>query len=314
MIDKDKLKLSIIIVSYNTRQMTLECIRSVFEETKSTSFKLIIVDNASSDGSADAIEKEFGSKVELIKLTDNVGFAAGNNLAADHATTELVLLLNPDTIVLDEAIDRIVLFSNQNLDALIWGGKTLFADKSLNPTSCWRQITLWNIFCRSFGLARLFKNNSFFNSEQYGGWKRDTIKRVDIVTGCFLLIKTELWKKLDGFDSDFFMYGEDADLCLRARNYGANPLINPDAVIIHYGGASERIKEDKMIKLFKAKILLTKKHWGNFKYKLGKFIFLLYPLNKVITQKVLFFMGKDVKKEAFVWGAIWERRKEWLDS
>lgn len=314
MTDKKNETLSIIIVSYNTCQMTLECIRSVFNETNATKFEIIIVDNASSDGSAEEIEKEFGAKVKLVKLKENIGFAAGNNIAAKYATSDLILLLNPDTIVLDKAIDKLVSFSVHNQDSMIWGGITLFGDKSLNPTSCWRKMTLWNVFCRTFGLSLLFKNSSLFNSEQYAGWKRDTVKYVDIVSGCFLLIKTTMWNRLGGFDNDFFMYAEDADLCLRAIKYGAKPLITPDAIIIHYGGASGSIKEDKKIKLFKAKILLMKKHWRRNKYLLGRFIYLLYPFNKMIAHKILSLINKRFKDESLVWGEVWKRRKEWLDS
>lgn len=306
-------ELSIIVISYNTCEMTLECLRSVYRETKTTGFELIVLDNASSDGSSEAIDAEFGNEIKLISSKDNLGFAAGNNKVAQEANGKFLLLLNPDTVVLDGAIDKLIVFAHKNSEAKIWGGKTLFADMSLNPTSCWRQITLWNLFCRAFSFTRLFKNSSLFNSEQYGGWKRDTVKHVDIVTGCFLLIKTTLWKEIGGFDPGFFMYGEDADLCLQAINHGAKPIINPDSVIIHYGGASERVKEDKIIKLLKAKHLLIKKHWGVFKYEFGKFIILLYPLNKMITHKILSLIDHKHKLESLVWNAIWKRRKEWLE-
>jgi len=314
MSDEQKPALSIVIVSYNTCEMTLACIRSVFNETTTTNFEIIVVDNASSDGSAEKIEKEFGNKVNLTRLPDNVGFAAGNNVAAKYVKSDLILLLNPDTVVLDKAIDNLVSFSIRNQDSMIWGGITLFGDKSLNPTSCWQKVTLWNIFCRTFGLSLLFKNSPLFNSEQYAGWKRDTIKYVDIVSGCLLLIKTSLWNTLDGFDNDFFMYAEDADLCLRAVKYGAKPLITPDAIIIHYGGASGSIKEETKIRLFKAKILLMKKHWGKYKYTLGRYLYLLYPFNKMIAHKILSLINKRYEGESLVWSEVWKRRKEWLNS
>src|SRR3990167_1139282 len=97
--------LSIIVISYNTRQMTLECLRSVFRETKKTGFELIVLDNASADGSVAAIEEELGSQVRLIVSSANLGFAGGNNRAAEDAHGEFLLLLNPDTVVLDGAID-----------------------------------------------------------------------------------------------------------------------------------------------------------------------------------------------------------------
>lgn len=309
----NKKTLSIIVVSYNTCDLTLECIRSVFDQTPNIDFELIVIDNNSSDDSVSKINNEFGDKIKLIASKNNVGFAAANNIAAKEVDSEYLLLLNPDTVILDSAIEKIVNFATQHPRALIWGGSTLFADMSLNPTSCWRHLSLWNIFCRSFALSRSFKNSPLFSSEQYGGWNRDSVRHVDIVSGCFLLIKTQLWKELDGFDKDFFMYAEDADLCLRAYKAGARPMFTPDAVLIHYGGASGNIREDKKIRLFKAKLALMRKHWNYINYIIGRILFIMYPLNKILILKIQTALNKEKHQdELTVWNTIWHRRDEWL--
>lgn len=118
--------LSILIISYNTRKMTLECLRSVYQETNETTFEVIVLDNASTDGSVEAIASEFGSRVRLIPATENIGFAAGNNRAAQQARGGFFLLLNPDTVVLDGAIDHLMAFAKSRPQAGIWGGRTLF--------------------------------------------------------------------------------------------------------------------------------------------------------------------------------------------
>ena len=169
---------SIIVVSYRTRAMTLECLRSVVRETKRASYELLVVDNASGDGSAEAIAAEF-PEARLTALDKNVGFAAGNNIAAKEAKGSYLLLLNPDTIVLDGAIDRLVDFAQRRPQAAIWGGRTLYADRSLNPTSCWQRMTLWNVFCRTSGLAALLPNSPLFNAEAYGGWDRSTVREAE---------------------------------------------------------------------------------------------------------------------------------------
>ena len=117
--------LSILVVSYNTRDMTLECLRSVIAQTR-TPFELIVLDNASSDGSAEAIAVEFPD-ITLLAETRNHGFARANNIAAEHAKGEYLLLLNPDTIVLDGALDKLLTFARRAPDARIWGGRTVFA-------------------------------------------------------------------------------------------------------------------------------------------------------------------------------------------
>jgi GT2 family glycosyltransferase len=303
--------LSIIIISYNTREMTLGCLASVFQQTHDISFEVIVLDNDSQDNSAEAIAAAF-PQVKLLAHKENLGFAAGNNLAAKEAAGEYILLINPDTVVLDEAIQKLVRFAKDNPAAGVWGGRTLFGDKSLNPASCWRKPTLWEIFCRSFMLASFFPNSFVFNTGSYGGWDRSTVRQVDVVSGCFFLLKRELWEKLDGFSPEFFMYGEEADLCLRAHKFGVKPMVTPDATIIHYGGASEKILADKMVKLLRAKRLIMKNYWSSWKYLLGKSILQLYPFNRMLVSQTLGLFQGSFSKNADVWIELWRRRKEWL--
>jgi GT2 family glycosyltransferase len=128
---------SIIVVSYGTREMTLECLRSIKEDTGGTDHEVIVVDNNSSDGSPGAIAAEF-PRFRLMVQSTNLGFAAACNLAAVDARGEYLLLLNPDTVVQGSAIDRLLLFARGRPEAGIWGGRTVFADGKLNPMSCWR--------------------------------------------------------------------------------------------------------------------------------------------------------------------------------
>ena len=218
--------LSILIVSYNTRSMTLDCLRSIYSEANTDDFEVIVADNCSCDGTCEAIELEF-PQVKLIKSTENLGFARANNVASRTARGRFILLLNPDTLIVDHSVDRLLRFARSHQGAGIWGGRNLSGDGSLDPTSCWRFMSLWSIFCVSTGLARLASQSSLLNREGYGGWARDSVRQVDIVTGCCLLIERRLWDELGGFDCDFFMYGEEADLCYRARKIGARPLITP---------------------------------------------------------------------------------------
>ena len=227
-----EIDVSIIVVSYNTRQMTADALASVASGTRAASYEIIAVDNASSDGSA-AMLATHPTRSQLIALKDNIGFARANNLAAKTARGRYLLLLNPDTIVHDAAIDRLVQFALDNPAARNWGGRTLFADGTLNPSSCWGRMSLWNLLCRATGLTGLFPKSELFNGEAFGGWRRDSVRQVDIVSGCFFLIEKDLWDHLGGFDPLFFMYGEEADLCLRAHALGARPVVTPDATIVH---------------------------------------------------------------------------------
>lgn len=302
-------QISIIVISYNTKEITLECLRSVREQT-SIPYELIVVDNASTDGSVEAIRREFPDII-FFSETKNHGFAGANNLAGQHATAEYLLLLNPDTIVLEQAIDKLLNFSKKIPEAKIWGGRTLFEDHSLNPASCWRRMTLWSLACRAAGLTGIFPRSAFFNSEAYGGWHRDTVRQVDIVTGCFFLIKRLDWIELDGFDETFFMYGEEADLCMRAQScINAIPHVTPEAVIIHLGGASERVREDKMVRLLTAKMELIERHFNPWQKMLAKKLFAGWPLSRALVYNML----RPNSEQASSWKKIWLRRAEWLDG
>lgn len=297
-------ELSVIVVSYNTREMTLACLASLHAETRRVGFETIVVDNASADGSADAVEAAF-PQVRLIRAGGNIGFAGANNLAAETARGALLLLLNPDTVVLRGAVDQLVEFSRARPDAGVWGGRTLDATGALDPASCWGDMTLWNLFCRTAGLSRLFPDSAVFNTEGYGGWLRDSERDVDIVSGCFLLIRTDLWRRLGGFDLSFVMYAEEADLCRRARALGARPRITPGAEIVHYGGASERVPSEKTIRLFKGKIALMRKHWSPPARWLGEQLFLALAFSRMAATA-----GRG-GAAAGGWAEVWRRRGEW---
>jgi GT2 family glycosyltransferase len=307
-----KIDVSILIVSYNTRAMTLEAISSVARETRDVRYEIIVVDNASSDGSAEAIAAHPAAP-RLIRLGENIGFGRGNNLAAEHASGDYVLLLNPDTVVTDRAIDRLLAFARANREALIWGGRTVFADGSLNPASCWQRITPWNLVTRLTGLAALYPNSPLFNPEAFGGWRRDSVRAVDIVSGCFLLIPRPIWLALGGFDPAFFMYGEEADLCLRARRIGARPMVTPEATIVHYGGASEKTRAGKMRSLLKAKATLIDRHWPRGTVDIGQYLLMGWPLTRWLAATALSrYRGRESDREAAaVWREIWKSRDDW---
>ncbi len=306
--------LSIIVISYNTREMTLACLASVYEQTN-LPFQLIVVDNASSDGSAEAIACAFPD-AHLIAEDTNHGFAPAHDIALPHASAPWLLLLNPDTVVLDHAIDRLFAFSETHPKAGIWGGRTLYADRTLNPYSVWGRMTLWSTFCRVAGLSGLLRRSETFNPETYGLWERDQIREVDIVVGCLFLMRRADWDALGGFDSAFVMYAEEADLCLRARAAGHRPMMTPDAQIIHYGGASETVRADKMVRLMRAKTELVKRHFRPGTRHLGRALFALWPWSRWVATRVAGSLtgNASLKEKSRTWGEIWKRRSEWKDG
>jgi len=301
-------ELTVIVVSYNTREMTLACLRTLLDSPGGRGARVLLVDNLSSDGSADAVREAFGERVEVVEPGENLGFAAANNLAAERTETEWLLLLNPDTEVKGDAVGELRRFAEANPGRGIYGGRTVFADGSPNPSSCWMRPTPWSALCQALGLTRL-RRSRFFNPEQPDAW-RARPERVDVVSGCFFLIERDLWERLGGFDEAFFMYGEEADLCLRARALGARPSVTDAAVIVHHGGASEAQRAGKLVRLLGAKRRLASRHWRA--AWLARPLGGLWPLTRLAATRALAPASARARELAGVWGEVWRRRGEWL--
>lgn len=301
-------ELTVIVVSYNTVALTLTALRTLHAATRRTGFRCVVFDNASTDGSPDAIATEF-PQVDLIRSPENLGFARANNVVAASADTDWILLLNPDTEVRDGAVDALMDFARANPQAGIWGGRTVFPNGSLNIASCWARITPWSAFCNAVGLRTLFPNSEFFNPEAYGGWQRDSIREVDIVVGCFLLIRRTLWDELGGFDLKYYMYGEEADLCLRSAARGCTPMITPEAEIMHIVGASSGKVAHKMAMVAKARATLIRDHWSPALVPLGLFLLWLWAALRWAATRPRAALQRSYEDR---WGDVWAERRDWL--
>ncbi len=258
-----------------------------------------MLDNDSGDGTAEMIGAEFPD-VRLLALGENLGFAAGVNRAAEEARGEFLLLLNPDTVVHEGSLDRFVRFARERPQHGLYGGRTFDPDGTLNPGSCWGSPSLWSLFCFSAMLNVAFRGNRVLDPESLGGWRRDTVREVGVVTGCLLLVRRVLWQQLGGFDTRFFMYGEDADLSFRARALGHSPAITPDAVITHEVGVSSSSRPDKIVLLLRGKVTLVRKHWSPLRARIGVALILLG-----VGVRALF--GRSG-----AWPSVWAARSSWV--
>jgi GT2 family glycosyltransferase len=303
-------KVTILMVSYNTRDLTLRALETLFQNAGCVSLDVIVWDNASEDGSADAIANNF-KQVKLVRSCENIGFAAANNHLADLACTDWLLLLNPDTETHPGAVENLLRFAQANPQAGIVGGRTVFPDGALNPASCWNRITLWSLICNATGLRRIFARSNLFNPEGIGGWARDTEREVDIVVGCFFLVSTALWHRLGGFDCKYFMYGEESDLCLRAARLGYRPKITPDAQIMHMVGASTSKLGGKLNFLMKAKATLIRDHWSPAAVPCGLALLWLWAFNHRVISLICGAFGKR-GDDLNAWNALWATRYDWL--
>jgi GT2 family glycosyltransferase/peptidoglycan/xylan/chitin deacetylase (PgdA/CDA1 family)/RimJ/RimL family protein N-acetyltransferase len=227
---------SIIIVNWNTKDIVKICLQSVYEQTKKIIFEVIVIDNASADGSAEMIKAEF-PQVILIENSQNRGFAAANNQGIKIAKGRYMLLLNPDTVVLDGAIQKSIAFAERHPDAAVVGIRNDRPDGSLTK-NCFQFASVQNLMISAFGMNQLFPNSRLWGRERYSWWDYQSVREVDVVAGCYMLVRRSAVDQVGNLDESYFMYGEEMDWCCRFQNSGWKILYFPDARIIHYGGLS----------------------------------------------------------------------------
>lgn len=299
---------SILVVSYNTADLTVRCLESAIAESAGVSTEIIVVDNASTDGSA-AVIREKCPSVELIEQKVNLGFGRAVNLAASRARGEYLLLLNPDAVVLDRAVAELLTFARRRPRGGIYGGRTLRPDGTVDPSSCWGTPSLWSFTCFGLGLSTVLRGSRLFDPESLGTWPRNTVREVGVVTGCLLLVRRDLFESLDGFDPRFFMYGEDTDLSMRARAAGYRPVITPAAVIVHHVGASSSGWANKHVLVLRGKTTLVRKHWSGWRQR-----FCLAMIMTGATLRAVLDLLAERRRpsnRASDWKAVWKRRCDW---
>ena len=257
------IKLSIIIVSFNTKSILRDCLNSIFANAPKYEYEVIIVDNNSHDGSVEMVKNEF-AKVKVVENHDNRGFAAANNQGFEVANGEYYLLLNSDTIVLGDVLSKSVEYMDSNSDTGMMGCRVLNSDMTTQET-CFMWPSLLNIAILSSGLGGLFPESKFIKRERMHGWNRDTEREVDAITGCYILVRSEAISKIGMLDEDFFFYGEETDWCRRFKTGGYRVVFSPVGEIIHLGGASgNAIHYTRKLMLSQALVRLQRKHNGVF--------------------------------------------------
>lgn len=230
------MNLSIIIVNWNTKNLLDDCLSSIYKETQNISFEIFVIDNASSDGSAEMVKKKYPA-VRLIENKKNRGFAAANNQAIKQATGKYVLILNSDTVILDGALNKIVKIEEAHPEAGIFGVKTLNSNGTIQKTVR-RDPALFTQLILPSKMKIIFPNARPFREYYFDDFDYDQESCVPQLQGSFLLIKKEVFDKIGLLDEKFFLWFEEVDFCLRARQAGYKILYSPEAAIIHYGGAS----------------------------------------------------------------------------
>jgi len=230
------MKLSIVIICWNDLKVIENCLSSIFSGTTKTEFEVIVTDNGSTDGSIERVRANF-PLVRLIENGANLGFSKANNVGIRAATGDYVLILNPDTIVHPGSLDRWMEFADQHPEA---GG---FGCKVLNPNGTFQGTarpfpTVRRALIAALGLRPLGFLGRAFISDKYVGWNGETEREIDWQSGCCVMIRGDLLKRIGGFDEQFFFHYEEVDLCFRVWESGHPIRFTPDVTITHLGGQS----------------------------------------------------------------------------
>ena len=228
--------LSAIIVSYNTRAMTLECLRALAGELCRLSAEVFVVDNASTDGSAEAVRAEF-PEVRLLVSERNAGFGAANNVALQQAQGRYLLLLNTDAFPRPGSVAALVDFLETHASVGVVGPRLSYQDGSLQQ-SCFRCTTPFYAWAENLGLTKLLRRHPAL--DDYRGWDHASERDVDFVIGACLLLRREVYEQVGGFDERFFMYQEEADWEKRIKQADWRIVFTPTAQVVHLAGASGR--------------------------------------------------------------------------
>ncbi len=236
MANNKKIDISIVIVSYNTRDITRKCLACVEKYAADSLYEVIVVDNASKDGSADMIEKEF-PMVRLVRLSENRGFAGGNIPGMEMAKGRYVLLLNSDAFLDDGTLNDVISYMDEHPKIGVLGCKLTDPDGSLQPSARMLPGPL-NKILQISGLAFRYSRSKFFGRVDFSWWDHSTPREVGWVVGAFFLIRRETMDDIGPLDDRYFLYFEEIDFCLTARRAGWKVVFYPHASIIHLGGES----------------------------------------------------------------------------
>jgi len=287
---------SIIIVAWNVKNLLCNCLRSVYEETRGIDFEIIYIDNASTDGSVEMVTQKF-PQVKIIRNNENRGFIIASNQGIERAKGRYVLLLNSDTIILDNAITKTVKFADKHPDSAVFGCKVLNPDRTLQR-SCHMFHSVLNLFLSATYLYKIFPKSKFFGREEMTWWDYNDAREVEVIVGCYSLVRKKAIEQVGLMDDIYFFYGDDVDWCYRFKQSGWKVIFTPDPKIIHYGGQNtKQMEEAFFLQLQGAKLMFMRKR-SRLIFPLACFLRALFLFLRVPYWFAVGMLHKDRRKRS----------------
>lgn len=283
-------QLSVIIVSWNARSYLRDCLASIYATCAELPPEIIVVDNASTDGSPEMVAQMFPG-VTLIQSKENLGFARANNIGIRRATGRFLALINSDVVVHSGCLQQLTGYLENRLDAGLVGPKIIGRDGCLQRT-CRRLPTIWNSICRALALDRLLSRWPLFSGFEMWHWNHDTLAEVEVLSGCFWVARRQAVCEVGELDGSFFFYAEDIDWCKRFGDAGWKVVYVPSAVATHFGGGSSSNAPLRFsIELLRANLVYWRKYHGVFGRFTCRLLSTIHYLVRLIARSAANFTG-----------------------
>lgn len=304
-------EVSVLIVTYNSGRDIHGCLKSLQRALTGVEGEVLVYDNASTDDTLTHV-RAF-PMVAAVAGEANIGFAAACNRLAESSSGRLLFFLNPDTTVEANAIRELLKAAEQRPEAGLYGARTITPDGRTVTASAQGGTTLWSLFCFATGLSTAFPGRRWTDPDSLPGWDRSDSRTVPMLSGGALMVSRGAWLTLGGFDTRFFMYGEDADLSGRAWRHGCRPFFVAPAVVHHDVGGSSSAGT-KLVLLHRGKVTYIQKLWPAWRARLGVRLLYTGVALRALAAHTGIFPDRPGRSSGEAWREAWDRRAEWRDG
>lgn len=304
-----KIDNSIIIVNWNTREMLDNCISSIFDKAKTTTYEIIVVDNGSTDDSVKMLKAKY-PHVILIEAGENLGFSKANNRGIDMAIGRYITLLNSDTYLINSALDIMVEYMDKNKHVGLLGGKLFNSDMSVQ-SSCREFPTLWRSYLKLIFPNSIRKYISGFSNKNISRFNYKETKEVEVLIGALIMTRKSALDEVGKLDESFFFYGEDIDWSKRYWEKNWKVIFYPKAEIVHLGGGSSKVAPVKYrIEMMKADLVYISKYYHGISFFVFYLNTIFFHLNRYLLMS--FIKKLSIRQDGFTTYFI-EREKSCLN-
>lgn len=269
--------ISVLIVCYRSKDLVLNTLEGLYGHTQGPTFEVLLTD-CSHDGTEQTVAQRFPG-VRIVSAPENLGFARGNNFLAEHAKGRYLLLLNPDVEIHENAVGELYRCARERPSAGAWGGVTYLKNGRVDPGSRQSTPNLWRLCLAVVGFER-WATGGLSPAETRP-------REVEALSGAFMMLTTDRWRDMGGFDETFFMYAEELDLCYRLRRAGFPPVMTPKSRVIHLVGSGAGRSPKRLAAIARAKMHFLRKHRGPIVAALGGALLWSAAMKKVIAARLV---------------------------